>query len=333
MPVVKMKALVRRASYAGSVADMFEPPPPMMNQGTTPSALSRAEEEDEATNAADQNRAAEERRAAEEQRAHQEQEAQRQVQASVLQLRRRSCPEDDPRWSRAASSPRGNRCIAPQRRAAGLAVPDQWANSAPAASARRLDDAEFAQAADDIAAAVAGWIHREYCAEPDDAPQPHAAGTAAAATALLSSREQLQRQIKSSRVKRRLQTFHDSFGKLIEGQDEQATLPTCQASSTPADLRAAVVEMRAIVDKDFAIQEATSGASEEHATNVNAGTREDLQLTALQKRNAELESVCELALKDIGRLSTTVVDELESTKLELAMKQEKLSALVSTRRE
>jgi len=334
MPVVKMKALVRRASYAGSVADMFEPPPPMMNKSMTPPTLPEEEGEVE-TLAAEQNRA-EERRAAEEQRAHQEQEAQRQIQESVLQLRRRASPEDDPLWSRASTSPRGNRNVSAQRRAAVHASPDHEARSAPAALARRSDDAEFVQAADDIAVAVAAWIHREYCAEPDDAALPHAPGTTAAATALLSSREQLQYQLKSLRVKGRLQAFHDSFGKLIKGEDERTACATCQAASggtSAPDLRAAVVDMRAIVEKDFAVEQAASSASEEDATNVNARAQEDVQLSALQKRNAELESVCELALKDIGRLSTTVVGELESTKSELAMTQEKLSALVSKERE
>ena len=50
-------------------------------------------------------------------------------------------------------------------------------------------------------------------------------------------------------------------------------------------------------------------------------------LTQLQKRNKELEDVCQLALKDITRLSTVVLGELDTTKRALAEKGAKMSEL------
>lgn len=50
-------------------------------------------------------------------------------------------------------------------------------------------------------------------------------------------------------------------------------------------------------------------------------------LTQLQERNKELEDVCQLALKDITRLSTVVLEELDTTKRALAEKSAKMSEL------
>ena len=160
-------------------------------------------------------------------------------------------------------------------------------------------------------------------------PHCHTPGTTKAATALLDHREGLRRSLKSLHVKGRLQIFHESFGKLLNGQEQGEASAASQLASTgnsTTDLRAAVMEMRSIVE-DESLTNSAAAQQKENKIHESGGAHSDAALLTLQKRNAELESVCELALKDLSRLSSAVVAELDDAKCELATKQDQLSAL------